>query len=122
MIIDDETLARWKRLESEATPGPWAFDPREPHPSGSPPEIPSPHTPGSRCDMRVYGIAQEGATHYAWGGGYPIVETDSGCYGPCVHDAALIVAARNAFPSLIAEVERLKREVERLRDAVVGKL
>ncbi len=43
-----------------------------------------------------------------------IVTTDSGVYGPKMPDAIFIAAARSDVPALVAEVRRLRAEVERL--------
>lgn len=83
--MDKPSLKALRELHEKATPGPWVAEVDD--------------TP-NRCA----GIA--GPTQYddyAYRG--DIVVTDSGVYPPRMPDAALIVAARNALPALLAIAE-----------------
>lgn len=85
-----EQLAEWKRLADAATPGPWIW-------------------PGD--SMYGNGGEREGDCFDP-----PIIETDSGHYGPEENDRDFIAAARTAVPSLIAEVGRLREALAKAAD------
>ena len=89
-MIDQAKLDEWKRLAAEAKAGPWTV---------------------YQCACMHDGERLE------WACGY--IEGDSldHSYDECHHplpigDAEFIAAAREAVPALIAEVERLCRELE----------
>ena len=89
-----------------ATPRPWRLDIR-----GAPA---SDRDPGNF--EQVQGIL--GADDAA--GDHPIVETDSGFYGPGPDDARLIVRAVNAFDALLAVAKAVQEmhRAPRLADAM----
>lgn len=84
MTLTNADLDAWERLAEAATPGPWRMQ-------------------TAACDH------PDADEHVAIKGGGRLVV-------PCVEepaDAALIAAARLAIPALVAEVRRLRAEVER---------
>jgi len=78
MAITLEQLDHLARLDHEATPGPWKWNEVD--------QMCGPDDPDFHD---------------------PIIETDSGVYGPRAADRALIAAARTAVPALVEEVRRL---------------
>jgi hypothetical protein len=93
--IDLEAL---KKLEAEATKGPWCE-----HPNGT--SVWS----GEHYDA-------EGSQHIA-----NMMQTRKGLHlvdEQVVINCAFIAAARNALPALIAELEEKRKEVERLEEIV----
>ncbi len=87
MSIAEEQLAELERLEREATPGPW----------------------GCEADGDYEEIAELFGQAVRGDGKSSTVILSQCCPLP---DAALIVAARNALPDLLAEVRRLRAIVD----------
>lgn len=88
-------IAEARRLLSEATRAPWAWNDRD----------------------QLYGPTttnEDGSERFD----EPIIETDDGIYGPEEPDRALIVYLRNHAAELLDELEAKGTEVERLRDAL----
>lgn len=80
-------LAQLKAMANAATPGPWGWEDGE---------MKSPSLTNCRCENDDHRFG-------------PIIETDSGVYGPCVTDRAYIAAMHpQTTLALIAEVGRLR--------------
>lgn len=90
--ITPEEIARLRALEAKATPGPWREDDR--------------HSPAPHCVSIGDHVADVVSTSCSGmeGGGF---ERDE--------DRMLSIAARNALPRLLDEIERLRAENDRLR-------
>lgn len=84
-------LSRLEDLHKRATSAPWEAEPGDVDEDDDTED-------GRRCEgIYMTGVRSD-----------EIVTTDSGCYGPCMVDAELIVETRNALPILIAALrERL---------------
>lgn len=90
----DQLLADMQALSEKATPSPWRWRERW---------------------TELYGPEDSG--HKS-----PIIETDSGVYGPDRDDAVLIAALRNALPDLLAGVRKLHAERDELAREVARKI
>lgn len=93
MTIDETELARLEALAQAATPGPWA--------------------PTAVCDDDDH--------WYACSPEHAFAEDDPACDSGKRHpgalaDAAFIAAARDAVPALVAEVRRLREQLQEERD------
>ena len=91
MAISDEQLAEWERLAQQATPGPWTFK--------------------TYYDASVGHLVGLQGTEF---------ESDSAVYytGYRSYDGRFMAEARTMVPALIAEVRRLKEEVELLDETL----
>lgn len=96
-----ETIARVRELDAAATKGPWHTEPYCDNPDDS---------CRNDSDVGCDGIWADDRRD-------EIVTTDSAVYGPRWSDAQLIVYYRTAAPLLAAECERLRAELEMIRDA-----
>lgn len=89
--LDAEQIAEWRRLADAAIEGPWEFRPRR----GFQMLSDNPATIGFVDEDRYFVMLREGA----W-----VTEADM----------SFIAAARTAVPALVAEVERLRREMDNI--------
>lgn len=97
MTIDASTLRKWKELCEAATPGPWEAT----FVFGSPDFPIAVVTADAKSDT-IVGILQ------------------GDCSERPSDDIRFIAASREAVPALIAEVERLMKQLEKCKDIVTG--
>lgn len=93
--ITPEEVAVLEGLLAKATPGPWALI------SFGGPQIGNPETGDAVCTM--------------WGSDWN--DPDTGKADPWRSDAALIVAAKNTLPSLIAAYKSQAEQIAKMREA-----
>ena len=98
-MITPEQLAEWKQMEKEATKGPWSIS--FPDSDGKLVTSAVPVDYDREMDYSpVYGVCRACSDD-----GYAV-------------NLTFIAASRTAMPELIAEVERLQKDTNRLRDFV----
>lgn len=108
MTITDEYLAELERLDKAAVPPPWKATVNDDYPDrcdgiNQVIEHNHPVVPYYSPDNYSYDCPACRADE--------IITTDSGYYGPDMKTAEFLCAARNAFPELVAEVRRLRKEL-----------
>ncbi len=96
-IVTESLLAELDRIEKSATPGDWEFENNH---EGQPYNLQKPeYLNGRRVHPAVLLKTLEG-------------------WAPWPKDAAVIVAARNALPHLLAEIWRLRSKVGAARETI----
>jgi hypothetical protein len=84
-LLTVEELKAIRERADKATPGPWRWD-------------------TEFCEIRAVDDYDRA-----------IVETDSGCYGPCAEDAMFIAAVRADVPALLDHIAELQQLLDFMR-------